>query len=70
MTLISDWKRIVRKAWSFRLLVLAGVFTTAEVALPLFVEEMPRALFAVLSGLSITGAMVARVVAQKEFGNE
>jgi hypothetical protein len=67
MKLIDEWKKIVKKAWSFRLMVLAGILSTAELVLPMFAAEMPRAWFAGLSLLAITGAMVARIVAQKEF---
>jgi hypothetical protein len=63
----SDWQRIVRKAWSFRLMLLASVFTTAEAILPLFMDAIPRGLFAMLTLLSVTGGMIARLVAQKDF---
>ena len=67
LRLSADWKRIARKAWSFRLLAVAAVLTACEVALPFFGADLPPAMFAVLSGLAIVGAMVARLVAQKEF---
>lgn len=70
MTLLFNWRRIVRKAWSFRLMILAGLFSTAEIVLPMFSDAMPRAVFAVLSMLSITGAMIARLVAQKGLTND
>lgn len=65
MKLLSDWKAIARKAWSFRLMILAGAFSTAEVVLPMFVDTMPRAIFATLSMIAITGAMIARLIAQQ-----
>jgi hypothetical protein len=67
MRLLDDWDRVVKKAWSFRLLALAAVFTVAEILLPLVGAEMPPVLFSVLSGLAIVGAMITRVIAQKEF---
>ena len=67
MKLTQDWSRIVKKAWSFRLLALAALLTACEVGLPFLGADLPPALFASLSGLAIVGAMVARVVAQKEF---
>ena len=66
MRLLSDWKRVARKAWSFRLMVLAGLFTTAEALLPLFVDAFPRGIFALLTLVSVTGGMVARLVAQRD----
>lgn len=62
----ADWKRILRKAWSIRLMLLAGLLSAVEVALPFFSDAMPRGVFAALSGLSVGGAFVARLVAQKD----
>lgn len=67
MRLNSEWKRIARKAWSFRLMMLAGVFTATEALLPLFVDAFPRGIFSVLTLVSVTGGMVARLVAQKGY---
>ena len=64
MNLAPDWKRLLRYAWSIRLVVLSAVLSGIEVILPLFVDTMPRNLFAVLSILAAIGAGVARVVAQ------
>ncbi len=65
MKLIDGWEGILRKAWSIRLMLLAGLLSGAEVILPLFVEAIPRNLFAALSMLTIGGAFVARLLAQK-----
>lgn len=71
MKLYQDWRRILRKAWSVRLGVLAGLFSAAEVILPLFVDAIPRNLFALLSFVAVMGAVVARLVAQpKTLGDE
>lgn len=67
MRLLSDWKRIARKAWSFRLMVLACLFTTAEAVLPLFMDAFPRGIFAALTLIFVTGGMVARLIAQKDY---
>lgn len=64
MSLKPNWRDIFRKAWSIRLGVLAGLFSGAEVILPLFMDAMPRNVFALLSMLSVLGAVVARLVAQ------
>ena len=64
MTLVADWKRILRKAWSIRLLLLAGLLSGIEVMLPFYDGSMPRGWFAALSGLTVAGAFVARIVAQ------
>ncbi len=67
MRLRDDWRLILRRAWSVRLMVLAGVLSAAEMLLPMVADEMPRGTFAALSALTITGAMIARVVAQRGF---
>ncbi|PZU22196.1 MAG: hypothetical protein DI589_11985 [Shinella sp.] len=65
--LVSNWRDVLRRAWSIRLLLLAGVLSGLEVALPLIdgVYEIPRGVFAALSGVTVAGAFVARIVAQK-----
>lgn len=69
MKLITDWQKIIKKAWSIRLLVIAGLLSGVEIILPLFVESFPRGLFAVLSFAFTAAAFVARIVAQKGFDN-
>ena len=69
--LVTDWKAVLKRAWSIRLLVLAGVLSGAEVALPLlpsFISWNPG-VFALLSFLATAGAFVARLVAQSNLGD-
>lgn len=66
MQLYDNWREIIRRAWSIRFMVLAGLLTAAEVILPMFEEHFPRGVFAGLSGLAVTAAFVARLVAQKD----
>lgn len=66
MEFMPDWRRILRRAWSIRLAILAALFSGAEVVLPMFIDVLPRNLFAALSFASVVGAAVARVVAQPE----
>jgi hypothetical protein len=35
MRLASDWKRVLRHAWSVRLIVIAGILSGIEAVLPL-----------------------------------
>lgn len=65
MSLLPDWRRVVRKAWSMRLMLLAGILTGCETILPLYADSLPRGLFAGVSMAVIVLAMLARVVAQK-----
>lgn len=66
MKLYDNWKDILRKAWSIRLMVLAGVLSAVEVILPLFADAIPRGTFAALSGITVAAAFVARLVAQQD----
>jgi hypothetical protein len=66
MHIKDDWRQIVRKAWSIRLMVLAFALTMVEVMLPFFSDAVPPRMFAILSGLAVAGAFVARLVAQKD----
>lgn len=66
MRLKEDWRIVLRKAWSIRLMLLAGLLSGVEVVLPLFADLLPRGMFAGLSGASVAAAFVARLVAQKD----
>lgn len=70
MRLSNQWKTIVRRAWSIRLLILAALLSGIEVALPFFAGNFPRGPFAALSFFAVASAFVARLVAQKEFVDE
>lgn len=65
MKLVENWRDLLKKAWSLRLMFLAAVLSGVEIVLPLFHEAIPRGLFAVLSFLTVAAAFVARLVAQK-----
>lgn len=70
MKLLNDWKHVLRKAWSIRLTILAGLLSAAEVILPLFVDTLPRGIFSILTLIAVAGAFIARLTAQKEFSND
>lgn len=66
MKLVPNASRVLRRAWSIRLMLLAGLLSGLEVALPLldgYVNVPPR-LFAVLSGITVAAAFVTRLLAQ------
>ena len=64
--LLPDWRDLVRRAWSIRLMALAFLFTATEVMLPFFSDAIPPRLFAALSGVAVAGAFVARLMAQQK----
>jgi len=68
MRLGDDWKEILQKAWSIRLMILAGILSGIEVALPLIdgYIEIDRGIFAAASGIVVMAAFIARLVAQKD----
>jgi len=66
MRFLPDWQLILRKAWSIRLMLLAGLLTGLEIILPLFADGIPRNTFAVLSFVTVGAALVARLLAQSE----
>ena len=74
MTLIPDWKQVIRKAWSIKFMVLAALLSGVEVVLqiiePAMSADMTKGLFASLAGLTTAGALVARVLAQNEAGDD
>lgn len=65
----SDWKKILTRAWSIRLTVLAALLTSIEVAFSVFGAPfgIPAGIFAGLSGITSGFAFAARLYAQKEF---
>ena len=65
MRLYDNYREILRRSWSLRFILLAGVLSGIEVILPFFSEDIPRNLFAVLSFFAVAAAFVARLVAQK-----
>ena len=64
-----DWQTVLRRAWSIRLMLLAGLLSGCEVALPLLGDALPRNLFAVLSMLAVSGGFVARLLAQQDMND-
>jgi hypothetical protein len=67
MTLHRDWRAILTRAWSVRLMLLAGLLSGLEVTLQIVVGLGYASIaLAVLSGLVTAAALVARIVAQKD----
>lgn len=70
--LLDDWREIAAKAWSVRLIILAGVLSGLEAGLPIAREAIeplgliPPGAFAILSAVVSAGALVARVLAQPD----
>lgn len=67
MRLVDNWRKVIKHAWSMRLMLLAGALSGAEIALPILDEflPIPRGVFAAGSGLVTMFALVARLTAQQ-----
>jgi hypothetical protein len=65
MKFYENWKEILRRSWSLRFIILAGILSGIEIILPLFSEQLPRNLFAALSFCAVCLAFIARLIAQK-----
>lgn len=64
MRLLDDWPRLIRRAWSVRLAILAAGLSAVEFALPFVAPERPSGWFAVAAALVSLAAAGARIVAQ------
>lgn len=61
-----NWREILRRSWSLRFIILAGVLTGCEVVLPLIGDRFEPGVFAALSFVFVCAAFIARLVAQKD----
>ena len=63
--LIENWRAVLTRAWSARLMILAGLLSGAEVALPYCTDVVQPGALAMLSAFASSGAFVMRFLAQK-----
>lgn len=65
--LLPDWKDILRRAWSIRLMLIAGLLSGCEAILPLFSDSIPipRWASSALVAVVIMAAFVTRLLAQR-----
>lgn len=67
MKLYDNWREILRRSWSLRFIILAGVLSGCEVALPLIGDRyFDPGVLAALSFVFVCAAFIARLVAQKD----
>jgi len=64
ITFTEDWKNILKKAWSFRLAMLAALLSGIETVLPMLEPSMQTGIFSGLSFLVAVGAGASRIIAQ------
>ena len=51
-------------------MILAGLLSGVEVVLPLFMDDLPRGLFAILSMVTISAAFITRLMAQRNMNDD
>jgi hypothetical protein len=64
MHLINNWLDILRKAWSIRLIILAGILTGLEALVPFLSTNVPY--LRTITFVVICLAFIARLTAQKD----
>lgn len=69
MKLVSDWRAVLQRAWSVRLMLLAALLSAAEVTLPFLGDFIAPGLLAALSVLTVSAAFVARLLAQRNMND-
>lgn len=74
-TLIENWRKVMARSWSVRLMFLAGIFSGLEAARP-YLESAISAFYTVKPGwfaigafISTAAATVARLLAQEGLSN-
>lgn len=70
MKIDPDWRRVIRKTWSVRFMVLASALILVETLLPFYMESLPRGIFAGLAAIATIAGIWARVVLQREFDGD
>ncbi|MHA7777418.1 DUF7940 domain-containing protein [Roseibium sp. M-1] len=69
MHLAPNWRAVLQRAWSVRLMLLAALLSGAEVALPFMGDFIAPGRLALLSALATAGAFVARILAQRNMND-
>jgi len=67
MRIRHDWKTIVKRAWSVRLMLLAGLLMGVEAALPLveYWLPIPPFILSIVTIFVVAAAFIARLLVQK-----
>ncbi|MBB3935905.1 hypothetical protein [Aureimonas phyllosphaerae] len=72
MSLVANWRQLLKRAWSLRFIALTFALIAIDVALPAFEDALglPARTFAVLSGLCSAAAFVARLLPQPSISGD
>ncbi len=68
MTLLPNWRDVLRNAWSIKFMLLAALMSGAEVVMSILQPSntLPPGVFAALAGVVTSVALVTRLLAQNE----
>lgn len=66
MKLHENYLHILKKSWAIKWAILAGVFSGAQIILPIFSTDIPKIPFAILSFIAVAGAIWSRLLVQKK----
>lgn len=69
MKLVDDWKPLLKKAWSLRLIAISVVLMGVDTAMPFFAPEHPSRAFAYSAMVVSIFASIARLMPQKGLAN-
>ncbi len=70
MKFLKDWKLLLRRAWSLRLLALAAILSGVEAIAPFAAPYLSQQRFGLLMFTIVAAAFVARLLAQKGVTDE
>lgn len=73
MKLIDEWRYVLRRTWSIRMILLAGFFSGAEAVVQIAVSlgwldklPLPAGVLAMIGFMASNLAFITRILAQKE----
>ena len=77
MNLVDDWKWVLKKTWSIRLILLAGLFSGLEAGMQIAMAlhwldqyPIPPGMLVLASFMVSNVAFIARLVAQKKVNDD
>jgi hypothetical protein len=70
MKVLKEWKLLVRKAWSLRLMAIAAALSGLEAIAPFAAPWLGQRTFALIMFSIVAAAFVARLLAQKGVTDE
>lgn len=66
----KNWKKLIKRAWSLRLMGFAALLTGAEACAPFIEPYVGQQFFALLMFTLVSSAFAARLIVQKEFKDD